>query len=193
MLHFFLSTCSSTEVSAEPYKSYYENKWGAPESKEIPRPKMAEFLFRYLSRIDEHNRQRQNLLGLERKWPTKNCWFCLLVTLVGMSVVDQLYLYQHSNPGKYGDLTVNEMADRISGGILFLSKKRKEQQILVNVHLDLIRIMNKDEENTILPRDGSQDYAIQKSCYICKRYAEKNYVKTSWWCVDCHTPICRIN
>ena len=38
--------------------------------------------------IDEHNRMRQNVLGLERKYLAKGCWFHLLVNATGSSVVD---------------------------------------------------------------------------------------------------------
>jgi hypothetical protein len=36
--------------------------------------------------VRESNKQRQKILALEKKWPTKDCWFRLLTTLVGMCV-----------------------------------------------------------------------------------------------------------
>ena len=43
--------------------------------------------YEYLPLIDEHNRQRQSILNMERKWCTKDVWFRLLTTMTGMCVV----------------------------------------------------------------------------------------------------------
>jgi len=44
---------------------------------EMSCPELAHLLYDYLPLIDEHNKLWQNILGLEHKWPTCNCWFCL--------------------------------------------------------------------------------------------------------------------
>ncbi len=36
-------------------------------------------------------KQQQKILGLEQKWPTWNCWFWPLTTLLGMIIVDNTY------------------------------------------------------------------------------------------------------
>ena len=59
------------------------------------RPKLAHFLYEYLPLIDEHNKQRQSILGLERRWLTKCPWFRLLCTVLGMCTVDMHRLYRH--------------------------------------------------------------------------------------------------
>jgi hypothetical protein len=66
----------------------FEDDWGCIQYKMLNRPQIAHFLYKYLPLIDEHNKQCQNLLNLERKWCTKDCWFWLVTTLVGMSMVD---------------------------------------------------------------------------------------------------------
>jgi hypothetical protein len=63
---YFVSTCGSTEVSKEPYYTKFEDEFGGVSAKEIKRPKLAEFLYQFLPLIDEHNKQRQALLALER-------------------------------------------------------------------------------------------------------------------------------
>jgi hypothetical protein len=70
---YILSTCGSTEPAEKMYMSYFEDDYGNVGSKEISRPKLAHLLYDYLPLIDEHNKQRQKILGLERKWPTHNC------------------------------------------------------------------------------------------------------------------------
>jgi hypothetical protein len=90
---YFLSTCGNTAVSSIAYRSAFEDDFGNVDYKFLPRPQLAHFIFEYIPLIDEHNTQRQAVLGLERKWPTKCCWTRLVVTMVGMSVVDMQRLY----------------------------------------------------------------------------------------------------
>jgi hypothetical protein len=77
---YISSTCGSTALAGKMYMSYFEDNYGNVGSKEISRPELAHLLYNYLPLIDEHNKQRQKILGLENKWPTQNCWFCLLTT-----------------------------------------------------------------------------------------------------------------
>jgi hypothetical protein len=75
------------------YESNFEDELGNVSSKLLPRPQISHFLYEYLPLIDEHNKQRQSVLGLERKWPTQCCWTRLVVTLTGMCVVGMYQLY----------------------------------------------------------------------------------------------------
>jgi hypothetical protein len=85
---YFLSTCGKTSPAATMYKTHFEDDFGCVQTRDINRPEIAHFLYDYLPLIDEHNNQRQSILNLERSWPTRNCWFRLLVTVTGMCVVD---------------------------------------------------------------------------------------------------------
>ena len=71
----------------------------------------ADLLYDFLPLIDEHNKQRQNILNLERCWPTRNVWFRLIVTIVGMSVVDfhRLYLNKLNRESSLGRTDENYM------------------------------------------------------------------------------------
>ena len=80
---FMVSTCGSTMPHEHTYCSNYEDPYGNKNYKEFKRPSIAHFLFEYLPLIDEHNKGRMNILSIERNWPTKNCWFCLLTTMLG--------------------------------------------------------------------------------------------------------------
>jgi hypothetical protein len=92
-ISYFISTCGSTFPATQSYTTHYEDEFGIIQTKQIPRPHLLEWVYDYLPIIDEHNKQRQSILNLERKWPTNNCWFRLLVTMVGMSVVDLFRIY----------------------------------------------------------------------------------------------------
>jgi hypothetical protein len=71
------------------YKTNLTNEFGEIMSKSIPRPDLCDFRFGFLPVISNHNKSHQHYLKLEKKWPTtKDCWFRLFCTLLGMSVVD---------------------------------------------------------------------------------------------------------
>ena len=94
-ISYFVSTCGSTEVCRDKYMSNYEDEYGNICHNEINRPEVVHFLYEFLPIIDEHNKQRQNILGLERKWATKDCWFRLLTSMVGFSIVDMHRWYRN--------------------------------------------------------------------------------------------------
>jgi len=72
---YFVSACGSTEPSKIMCESKFDDEWGRVNFKEILRPKMCHFLCECLPLIDEHNKQRQSLLALEKRWPAKSVWF----------------------------------------------------------------------------------------------------------------------
>jgi len=115
---YILSTCGSTEPSEKFYMSYFEDDYGNVGSKEVSRPKLAHLIYDYLPLIDEHNKQRQKILGLERRWPTRNCWFRLLTTLIGMSLVDMHRLYRNVQNAKYSDVDILEFSDFVCKKLL---------------------------------------------------------------------------
>ena len=65
------------------FEDYFVN---APY-KEINRPSICHNLCEVLLTIDEHDRMRKNVLGLERKWLTKDFKFRLITTASTLSVV----------------------------------------------------------------------------------------------------------
>jgi hypothetical protein len=103
---YILSTCGSTEPSDKLYTSYFEDKFGNVGSKQILRPKISHLLYEYLPLVDEHNKQRQKLLALEKKWPTMDCWFHLLTTLIGMCIVDLHRLFHNLNHDHFKEVDV---------------------------------------------------------------------------------------
>ena len=83
-----VSSSGTTIRHEKDYRSNIVDDYGNVTFKEIPRPCVAHFLYELLPLIDNHNKDRQSLLALEDCWPTKNPWFRLTTTLVGMSIVD---------------------------------------------------------------------------------------------------------
>jgi hypothetical protein len=81
---FFQHCFGKTSPHELKYMSDFEDEFGNVVHKEINRPKVCHFLYEYLPLIDEHNKQRQNLLNLEQCWCTKDSWMqlweCVLLT-----------------------------------------------------------------------------------------------------------------
>lgn len=63
---YILSTCGTTDPCPIKYQTSFEDSYGITTSKDIDRPNVAHFLFEFLPLIDEHNKQRQSLLALEK-------------------------------------------------------------------------------------------------------------------------------
>ena len=42
----------------------------------------------FLPLINEYNKERQNILALEKKWPTRNCWTTCITSITGQCVVN---------------------------------------------------------------------------------------------------------
>jgi hypothetical protein len=91
---YLLLTCGSTHQSSVIYESSFEDEFGNIISKFLPIPQISHFLYKYAPLIDEHNKQRQSVLGLEWKWPNWCCWTHIVVTLTGMCIVDMHHLYR---------------------------------------------------------------------------------------------------
>ena len=85
---YMISICESTEVQDKKYLSHFEDDFGNVTYKELNRPHICHFIYEFVPLIDEHNKQRQNLLNMKMKWCTKDCWLRLLATLVRIIVVD---------------------------------------------------------------------------------------------------------
>jgi hypothetical protein len=91
---YFLSMCGNVAVSLIAYRKAFEDDFDHVYYKFMQWPHLAHFIYEYLPLIEEHNNQRQAVLGIERKWSTKCCWTRMVVTMVVMSVVDMQRLYQ---------------------------------------------------------------------------------------------------
>ena len=90
----------------------FENEYSNVEVKEFSRPAIAHMLYMVLTLIEEHNRQRQGILSMERRWHTKNPWTRILTTLIGMAVVD-VQRWDRSMRSKYNeDNSVGPFGDR---------------------------------------------------------------------------------
>jgi hypothetical protein len=206
---YFVSTCGSTEPSVHKYESKFEDEWGNTQTKPINRPNICHFLYQYLPLIDEHNKQRQSLLCLERRWLTKDVWFRLLTTLTGQSAVDMHRIHRYWEIKEVGktyeeidSLRIIEFSDQIAAGLQLYPYKqeRRASPLGDGQQMDALeRIVNKvgsihrpltENERKIGKSFGSP---CVRMCFVCRRYrrnGESIQQQTSKWCRLCHMPLC---
>ena len=205
-ISYLLSTCGSTEPSERMYTSYFEDDFGNVGSKEVSRPKLAHLLYDYLPLIDEHNKQRQKILGLERKWPTRNCWFRLLTTLIGMCLVDMHRIYRNKKKGYYSDIDIIEFSDYVCKHLVKRNvRQNKQLASLAGTDLGntstLERITDKDGNerfkitNNQANRGRNVGKSVHLNCFLCRKYLDSDgetiYRQTTFRCSECKMPLCK--
>jgi hypothetical protein len=167
----------------------------------VPRPVLADFLYQVLPVIDEHNKQRQYELAIDRKWPTQCCWFKLLTGLLGMSAVNMQRIYKYRFTGVKGkDLPICQFADRIAAGLRLrvrtvLPRRLRNEATAASVKrkgddlggpsIKKVTQKQKDSGRTV----GS---SVQATCFICKKYCTA-YRYTTFICLHCGTALCQLD
>ena len=201
--------------------SHFEDDFGNVVHKEINRPEVCHFLYEYLPLIDEHNKQRQNLLNLERCWCTKDPWMRLLRTTLGMCVVDMHRWYRNK---KYEEQLCQARGHSIGNKLLAIQKfsdqlcvNLERKRMIWKASARSVRHMarhghNEQEALERMARNGSVTRdptekqtsrehrsvgsAIKANCFICRKYLKRDgtvdYRNTSWQCKECRMPLCKL-
>jgi hypothetical protein len=218
---YFLSSCGKTTPHALKYMSHFEDDFGNVVHKAINRPEICHFLYEYLPLIDEHNKQHQNLLNLERCWCTKDPWMRILTTTLGMCVVDMHRWYRNK---KY-DEQLEELREPNVGSELLAIRKFSDL-LCVNlerngrigrgsarqfghmvrqggeVRSEPLQRITRDGSATREPTDKqiqrenrTVGSAVKATCFICRKFLKKDnavdYRLTTWQCRTCQMPLCK--
>lgn len=176
----------------------------------MSRPDIVHFFYECAPLIDEHSQQRQSLLQLEKRWLTKDPWFRLVTSLVGMSVVDMHRLYRCHKIKNRGvaqqdvDLIrVLKFTDLLCGDLV--PWQHKEQSTLTptaaNGDVQLERITNEKGEKDAPPTPWQMNKGrtvgnpVKVTCFICRRHlteeGQPRREPTPSRCPTCHMPICK--
>jgi hypothetical protein len=75
-----------------PYIMRYTDGFGNLCTRDVERPDVVSSFFQDSNVIDSHNQSRQHNLALEKKWLTKDAYFRLATTHIGINVVDSYKL-----------------------------------------------------------------------------------------------------
>ena len=108
---YFVSTCGVTTPAKEPYITEYEDDEGQVQQRSYPRPQLVSDYYDKCTCIDDDNKLRQHHLALEKKWPTKDPWYRLWTTLLGMRTVSFYRYLQRAFPARYGEVTIVQFVD----------------------------------------------------------------------------------
>ena len=208
---YFVTTCGSTKPHEIKHQSKFEDRWGNTQVREIDRPAICHFLCEYLPLIDEHNKQRPSPLQLEKRWLTKNCWFRLVTTLVGMSVVDIHRIYRHhqiqikKRPyAEVDNVRVTKFTDLICCALVPWPEKSRGRKTAAVAPAggSILERIRDDQGNTTREvtdkqraRGKSTGNSVTRPCFICRRYIDQKtdatYQRTtSFWCKHCNMPLC---
>ena len=204
---YMVSSCGTTIRHAQRYRTNFCDENGNVTFKEIPRPSIAHFYFEMCPLIDNHNKDRQGVLGLEDCWPTKNPWFRLVTTVTGMCGVDMHRWDRNQRSGRKSFDWMNEdddqpdflqvrtIANLIGKGLFKTDMQYRTQprQSVPECHNGIFNIGSPLEriakDGNITRPDGSE---FQKTCFICRMYRMKPQ-NTMWCCKECSMPLCKID
>jgi hypothetical protein len=196
---YFLSTCQKASPHKVKYMSYFKDDFGNVVHKEINQPKFCHFHYKYLPLIDQHNKQRQNLLNLEQCWCMKDPSMQLLTTTLGMCVVDMHQWYRNK---KYQEQLQEAHGQSIGNKLLAIWKF--SDQLCVN--LERKQMIGKASARSVwhMPRHGQNEQealkrmarndlvtqdptekqtnrehwsvgsTIKANCFICRKYPKRD-------------------
>lgn len=85
----------STVEGRTPYIAMFKDKYGNNDQRHIPRPAAAERYFTHANKIDVHNHHRQHILGLELLWDTRDGFFRINTTCMGITLTDAWRLFTY--------------------------------------------------------------------------------------------------
>ena len=91
VLHFIMTKDAGSTVPGPVYQVRYNDKFGNTQTRDVLRPQVVSEYFQVANIIDVANQMRQEELGLEELWETRNCWFRLDTTIIGMVAVDAFH------------------------------------------------------------------------------------------------------
>mmetsp|Transcript_30790 Transcript_30790/g.87072 ORF Transcript_30790/g.87072 Transcript_30790/m.87072 type:complete len:291 (-) Transcript_30790:11-883(-) len=135
VLSFVATLGAGVTTDGEPYIQKWADNHGNVLTRPVPRPSIISTYFSNSPRVDNHNQSRQHDLGLEEMWPTKDPWFRLHTTVMGMGVVDAWKLCKHHLHGHHRlvSSTILEFADELSFALLTNGLRDREDPSRVRV------------------------------------------------------------
>lgn len=115
VLCFLATKSAGTTKAGTPYIAKFPDSMGNTCERAVPRPTVISEYFADSNKIDIHNQVRQGELKLEKRWKTKDCWFRLDTTLIGMIVTDAWKAFKHGVADKkVTDISIIQFADRLA-------------------------------------------------------------------------------
>lgn len=115
ILCFLATKNAGSTKPGNPYIAKFSDSIGNLCEREVERPAIISNYFGHSNILDAHNHARQGELQLEKRWVTKNGWFRLATTYIGITITDAWKLYKHGVADqKQKETTIVEFADRLA-------------------------------------------------------------------------------
>lgn len=114
----FTRGAGTTNTYGSHYFQRKTDTFGNVYDRCVERPQVAHTFFEHAGVIDEHNKIRQGMLYLEKKWLTKNPWFRLCTTLIGMHLVDAFQLYKFKLDSRIQPMSVLEFSEVVAAQLV---------------------------------------------------------------------------
>jgi hypothetical protein len=99
VLTFVLTRGCGSTAPGKPYEAKFPDQYGNICYRDVARPTVLSSFFESSNAVDRHNQARQSCLALEKAWITKDGYFRLFTTIIGMCVTDA---WKISNGNKQG-------------------------------------------------------------------------------------------
>ena len=172
ILHFVLTENAGSTSEGDPYEMKYTDSYGNICTRFVDRPEVISNFFASSNIIDTHNQLRQDLLQLEKKWLTKNPFFRLSTTLIGVNVTDLFLLANHHKVINISNSTIGKqkISIRRFAGILsnqLIAHARRlsasSSRFLPDSPLDIIPIVsNKDSSKSSVSDLSSELFTLSE-------------------------------
>lgn len=186
---YFISTTGTTNPATPIYRERPRNINGETVRVEfeIPIPDLCKTYYDVCSKIDRHNRCRQDDLNLEKKLRTMRWSTRLNTSLLSMCIVDSWLLYKgscglafHKKPWDF----YNELSTGLLNNSFYTTSLRKRQSVGTTHPLQTISgtgIHLSPTTRKRKRRDGTETaHSYQGNCCICK-----SNKKSRHYCSEC--------
>ena len=127
VLSFVATKDAGSTLPGDPYRARFVGDDKNVRARRVERPQVISDYFKYSNVVDKHNHARQYELKLEKHWVTLNCYFRIITTIIGITVVDCWKCYRY----KFGDseYTVCKFAEQIAYEMLHNNKSNAKRSL----------------------------------------------------------------
>ena len=198
-LCFVITKNAGSTGKGTPYEMKFTDSHGNIHVRLVDRPSVISEFFEVSNAVDKHNQARQHELALEKKWDTRDPYFRLVTTLVGINVVDTWKLSMHHTLFSRLQMKHNaeqSMTIKVFAGILTKQLLKKADNVMKSMASSSLGIVdihqtNYQEDVSELSSNflGSPTTKTKKPCicyYPSVTNAKGKTYKKSRRCVKCN-------
>ena len=190
VLHFIATKEAGKTTPGAPYYAKFAHPSGKVAIRKVQRPAVISEFFEMSNKVDTHNHVRQSELKLEKYWKTRDCWFRIVSTLLGMIVVDAWKAYSHGvGARREFKHSILSFVDCLVWDIKHTDfeeepKKRSVEISPLQNKNKKTKVSPSSDMHTIVKQETVGKRAKRLNCRICR-------VLTTFKCLQCQVPLCQ--